>query len=1051
MNSAGNKPLLILNASAGSGKTYNLVKNYLRLLLQEGEGKAELNQILAMTFTNKASIEMKTRIIQDLDRLAYGELQNDRAFRSETAQFIGSTADKIQFQARQVLKRILHQYEDFNVSTIDKFNLKLIRSFARDLDLPDNFEIVINDTLVLNRAIDQLMDLIDNTQQTKLYDLAMRFVRSRIEYEDSWDIKKLLATHSKYLTNERYFEAIKKLTENDLKEETFKSWKEAYNTEFLIVRSKLNLLYEQFISLNLTENHFHYKKNTYNRVKKLLSMALAERFELSELVVEIPDKFMEYLETTVNKKMETELTPHLIGFLEQAMQNAERWKIEELKINQFHFLAILKELALLMEDIRKQDAVIRVSEFNQLVANLVQNEDAPFIYERLGSRYKHFFLDEFQDTSRLQWLNLVPLVHNSIAENHFNFIVGDPKQSIYRFKNGVAEQFVALPTIYNPEQDPRIQEKSTFFTAMGQVESLEDNWRSATEIVAFNNRFFEAYKSQFPAFGQSYYQFVSQQTKGKTGGYVEINLELKNDEGEDQELENLEKWVQLALENGYSPADICVLSKKTASCNKFALFLKSKGYHVVSSDSLRVDSDETVQMIIEFLRWKSDPESEQLQMQFGYRLLSYFKAEKGYEIYKSSFETLNEGNSTKRIFRLERLLNDLCLDKTDLYNLTFQNIYTLITGFMRFLKIDPLENAYLYQLLDIAYKFDNSNGPILLDFLKFYDDQGKKTNVVLPETRNSIQVMTAHKSKGLEFPIVIIPSINFQDDNWHSKESRLIAPDESVISASLTAKNQIIPEVKRLYNEEKENVFMDSINLLYVAFTRAVDGLFVGSVYSNRNSFPKGIVSVLSDWEENKSGTQDQIKIQLGNFPEQRTKHKSDRIIYDSSSNSDLLWFPDISLQGELALEEKQLEVAKLQGKLFHEIMEFSTSKTAALNKLNQLEIIKAIPATYKSVLIAYIEAAFDNDQLATILNSGEHLNEQTLVISPFETLRPDKIILCGDEIIVLDFKTGDFKKKDQKQVENYMNYLHEIYNLPVSGYLYYVSKNELVSVNSSI
>lgn len=1046
MNSESNKPLLILNASAGSGKTYNLVRNYLRLLLQDNSEKAELNQILAMTFTNKASIEMKTRIVQDLDRLAYSTNAKDENYRIETAAFIGSTPEKIQQQAKYVLQRILHQYEDFNVSTIDKFNLKLIRSFARDLDLPDNFEIVINDSLVLNRAIDQLMDMIDNTQQSKLYDLAMRFVRSKIEHEDSWDIKKLLQTHSHYLTNERFFEAIKALTANDLEESTFKVWKERYHSEFLIERAKLQELRELFLQLNLGDNDFSYKKTTANKIRSILNLALEDRFDLSDLV-DFTDAFLVNLEKTIDKKMEQTFTPKLIHFLSHAQESSERWKIEELKIGQFHFLAILKELALLMDEIRTQDAVIRVSEFNQLVANLVQNEDAPFIYERLGSRYKHFFLDEFQDTSRLQWLNLVPLVHNSIAENQFNFIVGDPKQSIYRFKNGVAEQFVALPTIYNPEADPRISEKSAFFDAMGQVRSLAENWRSAKEIVHFNNRFFEQYKNVFPEFGQKYYQFVAQEAKGKENGYIEIRLQKKEDDQEDQELMNLEQWVSKALEQGYDPADICVLSKKTVSCNKYALFLKSKGYQVVSSDSLRVDSDETVQLIIEFLRWNSDPESEQLQMQFGYRLINYLKPVNGYVHYKSNFENYTDGNYTRRVFSLEKLFVQLGLEPHLFSNLKFQNIYSLITGFMRGLKIEPLENAYLYQLLDIAYKFDNTNGPILLDFIKFYDEQGKKTNVVLPETKNSIQVMTAHKSKGLEFPIVIIPNVNFQDDAWQTKESRLISSENSVFSAGLSGKNQLITEVKALYDQEKDNVFMDSINLLYVAFTRAIDALFVGSVYTSRTSFPKGIVAVLNEWEENKSGSNEEILLEIGTFPAEKTSHESDRELYESHSNNDLLWFPDISLQGEMSIEENVLETAQLQGKLFHEIMEFASTKEAALKKLSQLKKHRKFPESFEPILIQYIEAAFGHDKLSHLLQSGKHVNEQSIVVTPFETLRPDKLILTETELIVLDFKTGEAKKKDVKQVKNYMSVLTEIYEKPIQGYLYYVGSNTLQEV----
>ena len=1046
MNSTLEKPLLVLNASAGSGKTYNLVRNYLRLLLQDGEDRAELNQILAMTFTNKASIEMKTRIIQDLDKLAFGTTEKEEKFRAETADYIGVKKEFIQTRAQQVLKRILHQYEDFQVSTIDKFNLKLIRSFARDLELPDNFEIVVNDAQVLNLAIDRLLDNIDEKQQDKIYNLALRFVRDKLESEDSWDIRKILRENSQQLTNERYFDEVKSLTNYDLKEENLKEWKAAYEAEILIFKAKSAPLKEVFEALNLSPDNFHSKGNTFNAIVKLLKAAEIEKPKLSELLP--TEAALKNIGLTIEKEKEMVFSPQFLQLTDWLETNQVRWRIEELKISQFYFLAILRELALTMDEIRNRDAIIRVSEFNQLVAELVRNEDAPYIYERLGSRYKHFFLDEFQDTSRLQWLNLVPLVHNSVAENKFNFIVGDPKQSIYRFKNGVAEQFVALPEIYNPENDPKTAERSAFFKEMGQVKSLEENWRSAQEIVAFNNQFFTDLKQSFPEFGKQHYQFVSQLARGKAGGYIscEFYRDKKTAEA-DGDLLSLKKWVEQVLAKGYQPSDICILSKKKETCNKYALFLKSLGYQVVSADSLMVNSDESVQLVIEFLKWKADPENQQLQMQFGFKLLLYLQAENRFSIYKNAFEQREHEGKYYRFFNFNRLLEAINLSFEVLNSLPFQNIYSVINGFLRLIHIDPLENAYLFQLLDMAYKFDNSNGPVLEDFIVFYEDSGYKTNVVLPETSESIQIMTAHKSKGLEFPIVMIPSFNFQGINQLQKESKLFAGEQGVYTAKFTSANAIIGEVDTLMQAEKDNQLMDAVNLLYVAFTRAVDALFIGGLATN--DLEKQIVKVVEGIAPVANSNPDKLLVEIGQFPERTEKHGVKTKQFESESLQDLLWFPDISVRGEDSFENDVLEDARILGKLFHKIMEHSQTKEEALSTMERIRKQQEITEQYETSLKQFIDEAFSNEAFSELLKQGKHLNEQSILISEFETIRPDKLILGETMNFVIDFKTGEPKKKDVRQVQNYMTFLQEILAKPVKGYLYYVGGKGLEEVGN--
>lgn len=1047
MNHNINKPLLILNASAGSGKTYNLVRNYLRLLLKDSPEKSEMSQILAMTFTNKASIEMKNRIIQDLDKLAFGETESTQKFREETAAFIGIQPEHIRKNARTVLKQLLHQYEDFNVLTIDKFNLRLIRSFARDLELPENFEIVIDDDLVLDRAIDLLLSHVDAREKNRIYKLTLRYARENLEEENSWDIKKALKNSSRQLTNERFFKTVKALTENDFKDETLEKWKAQYEHERLMFLDQLQHFRQLFHDQHLEAGNFSNKSTTYNQVVKALQTPVTKRFRITDF--SITPATVSHLEKTVDKGLEQTFSAPFLSFLAHFEKNKARWTVEELKIQQFHFLSILRELALIMEDIRNQESLIRVSEFNQLVASLVQNEEAPFIYERLGSRYKHFFLDEFQDTSRLQWMNLIPLVHNSLAQNEFNFIVGDPKQSIYRFKNGVAEQFVALPGIYNPENDPQTQERSSFFEAMGRVNSLDENWRSAQEIVAFNNQLFTELRPNFPDFGKGHYSHIEQIPRGKKGGLVSIELLdiVKNNEEtpEDFELDLLLKWVRKSIAEGYNPADICVLGRRKRECNAYALHLRKHGYEVVSSDSLMVNSNETVQLAIQYLQWKADPENIQGQMKFAHAYAAYFFPEESFHLYRNSFLPVQENGKMRQQFSFEAFLKQTAFPQ-ELMQTTYQNIYSLLTVFFRVLKINTLENAYLYQLLDIAYRFDNTFGPELLEFLDYYERYASGTNVVLTETNNSIQIMTAHKSKGLEFPVVLIPSVEFMSARMSDTE-HLFEDEDGFFQSKLVQKHKHITAVGQKIEEEEGHAYMDAMNLLYVAFTRAADALYIGGRCKDK-LFTKPLFQTLSRMEGARIENDVFLKLERGTLPEREQDRSKTLDPYTSSNLQDFLWFPDISLQASHFEDAHELEDARQIGKLFHAVMENATNPEEAQDSFDILKRKGKLPAHFEEPLLDYVQKAFDNIHFKRILASGKHLNEQTILASEWETFRPDKIICSEEHTIVLDFKTGEPKAKDQQQVQTYVALLQEL-NMPaVEGYLYYVNGKGLEKVS---
>lgn len=1037
------RPLLVLNASAGSGKTYNLVRNYLVLLLRESADKADLGQLVAMTFTNKAAFEMKTRIIRDLNRLS-NPGEKDAAYVAEIARLTGLKAAEVLKNAQLVLRKMLHRYEDFNVLTIDKFNLRLIRSFSRDLNLPEQFDIVLDEQAVLEKAVDELLSTIDKEAENRIYRLAVNFARTNLDEETNWNVRKALIDSAQILTDERSYQVIRKLVEKEFSQTEYDVWKIALKNHQLEISRWQRDIATALEQSGLSQEDVAGKSTTWKRLQKFIhasgnSATLNDDFSDSE-----KGTFSANLLKTQEKTGQSEPGATIFRFWDYWNKLYPELFELELKVKQFYLLSILRELAVFMENIREKEAIIRVSEFNKLVSELVRDEEAPFIYERLGSRFRHFFLDEFQDTSRLQWMNLVPLVHESLGHGQFNLIVGDPKQSIYRFKNGVAEQFVALPEIYNPEGDPTVAFRSAFFATMGQRQGLNENWRSGQEIVAFNNRFFEGFRAFMPESGQAYYEAVSQEPRGKEGGLITFELVKKEEDTHQQTLDRLLEWVQTCISDGYLPSDICVLAKRKAECNAYANHLKNHGFQVVSADSLLVNSDQLVQLTVAFCRLRSNPLNHQIFMRFAELYLRIFSRENAFVTYEACFESTPE--YPKPVFSHERFFRNSTFDRSLLTN-GFQDIFSLIQQFLRACKIDELQNAYVHQLLDLAANYDLHNGPDLMNFLQYYDSSGYKTNVQLPENEHSIKVMTAHKSKGLEFPVVIIPSLRFDVKSPKGK-ALLFESGSHFIQSTLRKSDSILPAVEPYMLQEKDAEVMDHINLLYVAFTRPVDRLyFMGTLSRYDQPLQKNIFENLSAlWPETvqEDGC---LKGSVGFAPEVQHEVAERDLPFTPVSLNDFLWFPYISILPEDETAENELTRQRRFGKQFHAILELSNSLAEVSAAIERGLLKGTIDHEFREALTEQATRLFSNADYAGLLEGGTQLDEQTLLIDTKTRLRPDKIILHENRTIVIDFKTGERKAEHRTQVAQYAFAL-ELMDFPaVECWIYYVLEDVLVKV----
>jgi ATP-dependent exoDNAse (exonuclease V) beta subunit len=751
------KSLKVLNASAGSGKTYSLVKEYIKLLIEDPSQTKRFNQIIAMTFTNMAALEMKTRIISSLDVLSNPMLYKGKAdeLATKISLEITLSKDEIFQRSKIVMKQMLHSYEDFSVMTIDKFNLRLIRSFSRDLDLPADFEVVLNENQVIEQVVDLLMSSLGTEEMKEFTRTVFNYSKENLEEGEGWDFRRSLIAFGSTFNKEKDQRYLELIVAEDFNEQKM--------TE---VRLKIKKMEDQHLSLAL-------KADTIVKNAPINPKDFPGGSRFSQRIEKCATGWKNDLEpfsdtlkaTLVNETPKGKFFP---DDLRNILVELDEYKDAFISSYQtllsfaknFYNMSLLKFLAEAIEKMKKDERIIRISEFNKLISSLVRDEEAPFIYERLGNRYQHFLLDEFQDTSRLQWMNMVPLVHESIAQQKFNLIVGDPKQSIYRFKNGVAEQFVALPGIYNPEKDPSIEQKSNYFREAGYVDELKSNWRSSPEIVSFNNELFVLLRERLSSSSQLFYNSIIQHSESKNAGFVKIESGQYSDETKEQIKRSILEIVDQCIVDNFKKSDICILAETNAIANEWSIILKEAGHKIISAESLLIDNDLRVNLTISYLKRRLKPATLSEIKRFAE---IYFRSQDAFS-FKSYSSYLKKGTNKEgkvyTYFDNEAFIVDQ-FGSTEHFFFNYENIYDLVQGFYKLMGWNELKDPYLHHLADFVYDFEQNRGPDLSGIIDVYQEKKKILAIQTPPSDDAIIVMTIHKSKGLEFPVVILPNCDF--------------------------------------------------------------------------------------------------------------------------------------------------------------------------------------------------------------------------------------------------------------------------------------------------
>lgn len=1044
----GRPSFSIYDASAGSGKTYALVKEYLKIILVAPKNDAYRN-ILAITFTNKAVHEMKSRIVGSLSEFAKDEpsdkaqdLMQDLAIDTELSII------QIKTKSQQIIKHIIHNYAAFDISTIDKFTHKVIRAFAHDLNLPMTFEVTLDTENLLIEAVDAI--IAQAGEDETLTKLLIDFTMEKTDDDKSWDISREILETGRLVLNENNRNEITHFQDKSI-------------AEFVEIKAKLTqackdlekqtiVFAEEALTL-IDKNGIDVKSFSRGTFPNHISSIQQGKFNPKNKT------FHEFDDIAINKTAKDRaiienLIPEFLQILTKVYSAFEKINFYKAFLKNITPLSLLNTVSNELAKIQEEQNVLSISEFNAIIHREIQNQPAPFIYERLGERYRHFFIDEFQDTSEMQWQNLIPLIDNALSgQDDYGvkgtlMIVGDPKQSIYRWRGGKAEQFIELSKEQNPFNNPD-----------KRLEHLDKNYRSYSQIIEFNNNFFQLLSKEFEHldYKDLYENHSHQKTNDKTGGYVNISFIPKIETSEDEE-EALDKTdlyvlatlntIQKVLQQGFEYKDIVILTRKRSQGIAIANYLTEQGVPLLSSETLMIQNATEVRLIIHLLKYlknNSDLESKANFLQY----LAQHSQDKLpiHDFIAEGMALFQETDFEKWLMSFDVELSFQNIRKKSLY----EAVETIVAKFLN----PKVSNAYVQYFLDIVLERDIRNQAGIADFLNFWDKNAEKFSIPSPEGTNAVRIMTIHKSKGLEFPVVIFPFAE-EDYNRKPKDKLWLNAEEQdfglpkVLIDNSTAVEGFGEEAAEVYNQKKQEELLDNINVLYVALTRAEEQLYVISNMnlSSKGEIPKNnMCSFFINYLGNK-----------GKFDENKLEYEFGNAMKLSSVKQHVDTSKTIPLVSEI-LNPKNIKIAQREalmwgthqqeaieyGNVIHEILSFVKTKNdidLAITKSIENGLINF---SQKEIVLKTIREIVNHSELEICFAEGnEVLNEQTVIQKEGKTIKPDRMVVTKNkEVLLLDYKTGTHNVKYQRQLENYQTAIE------LMGYQ--VTKKALIYIGKEI
>ncbi len=1030
---------IIYQASAGSGKTFSLAKEYLKIGLTNPEA---YKNILAITFTNKAAAEMKDRILGYLTDLDSGDL-GSKGFTEilpAVLREVDIPKEAALKNASLLLKKIIYNYADFSIITIDAFFQRILRTFAYDLDIPLNFQLEIDNKDIIERVVELLIDQVGENEC--LTQMMIDFVNASADGSKSWHIEKEIQNFTPELFREQsklFIDALQHLSLDDFtkiihnfnteKTELKKKFKEDMaSMKSLLDRQDIQI--DDFSSKFLSKWFLSIEKEDY-KIGKTLIKAVSEGSWFPKKNIREQAAFI---------AIEEEFT----ALLKQNIEDVKRILFITAIQKRIFPMALLNELKRMLYQVESLEHTFQISNTNFKINEITSQEPTPYIYERLGDKYFYYFIDEFQDTSLMQWLNMLPLICEALSAYHEvgkgkAILFGDPKQAIYRFRGGDVEHFVSLPKIPNPQHNPIISQMESTLENQYNTINLGTNYRSYGNIVSFNNQFFQHLINTYPELVPLYKDHKQESIPSKQGGWVTISQFKKTDEMKylDFALSQIHKHIETAIRDGFRYKDIAVLTRDKGHAPEIAAFLSSRKIPVVSSESLLVTSSLKVLFVMTVLRY---------YFQNTNLVLAYSLLHKFHQLFKP--ESMSEIPLITLNFTV--LENIFCENH---FNFTFHqldslNLYEKAELILREFQLDTPADIYVLTFLNIL----NDKSSLLSQEQKFWDwwdDKQNTISVEMPDDIDGVALLTIHKSKGLEYPVVIFPDYktnNRKEDLWVNLTEKSSDRNQLLSVAKLPPQESEDTEFSEEISSELAKILIDKANILYVALTRAIEHLhiIIDTPAANPTSFTytnsiAGFTSIFEPFMKEESPFA--LEFAYGNAEQKRSSSSVSETGMASISklhSSD--WKQNQWISAEFDNSEERLlgtifhfTMANIRSiSDIHEALEF-TQKTFNLNH-EQMDTLENM-----------IRLVTNHPVLSHLFTENiKVLNEIEVVDSIGNVFRPDRVVEIDGKITILDFKTGLPSPYHSEQVLRYKDLYRELGFDTVYGNIVYVNDQSI-------
>lgn len=1013
---------------------------------------------------------MKDRILETLRSLANDDSSTMREVLEKRLSQKGISIDLTR-QANLALRNILHDYSRFAVSTIDSFFNRIIRAFSRELGLSVNFELAIDQKETLQEVTDRLMLEIGKDQQ--LTQWLRDFAFDKMADDKDWNIQRDIEGLGTELFKEQ-FQAVREYfsqSSDDAKASLKQFIRELDQFAFQYRHQMMAHAREVLELINAyglePEDFTQGKRSIIVNFRKLYDnqdpeqgKRFFDRFQKFEKPEDLAAKHAEKKPIIIQCAEEGlfDLLETIAGYIEA--NHPYYLSVKAIKSHIYAF-GILTDLEAHLKAYRKEHELLLISDLNNLLKQITHDTDSPFIYEKVGHQFSHYLLDEFQDTSDFQWDNLRPLLVNAMSSEHENLIVGDVKQAIYRWRGGNPD--LLINRVY--------QDLASFEEAI-RDQQLNSNFRSLGHLIDFNNKFF-AYVPELikeegglnnPDFIAEAYQNVEQTVlpEKENQGYVYCRFLAKSKDSETAYHENVADYtisvIEQLVEEGYPYQSIAILVRTNAQAKAMAQLLASEDYQypVVSSDSLMLSYSTRVKFLINLLYFLNDPSSILIRT---YLLNDYFRYFNGYNQNLHNLFTYGKSPTS-----LEQVFPSKFFEEWDY--LKKLPLYELGEALIRIFHLNEENDAYVQRFLDLLLNFTGHYYSDLPHFLEWWEEKGKNEAVQVPAGENAIRVETIHKAKGLEYPVVIMPYTFWSLGSGNPGNLLWVSPEVSPFNQfpylPVNFKSSLAETVFNIpYQEELMLSYLDNINLLYVGFTRAIEQLYIFAP-DPRNS--KGnvdlkkinglIYQVLTNHSDlGLMGGEDRQTLLF-----EKGKKETDKRGEVKSEVQTMQHLPSQEWRGKLTIHHRgadmlnsydgKIDSSLSWGKLIHGVLE-------RIQYPNDVE--QAIEAFFHEGLID--RQQFDRlyrlvTEILTLPDvkpwfetNKTILKEREVVLKDGSIYRPDRVILTGKSAEIVDYKTGEYEKKHEDQVHQYIDVLNQMGYQKVKGFLLYIDQKTVFEV----